>query len=333
MKSYNAIDLMRFVAALFVISIHTDPFLDLSPAFNYIWVSGVCRVAVPFFFMASGYFFFKKLDGHSGSGEKQTFLLIYAKKLLKLYVLWSLIYLPLQAMVWLAKGGGWQYWGEYLQKFFFEGSYYTLWYLPSLLFAVVFSYCLFKFLKPKFVMYITFTLFVAGTLLQSYYDLFQQQDLLSWYYALFLTTRNGLFFGSFFVSAGIYLAMFGEKRKPRKDLWYCILFFLFLLLEVSLLRGESFTKGNGMWLMLAPAVYFLFSFLRNAGLRNRPIYRMLRPISFLMYVSHGLFLLTVGIVFQMNSFLYSTAIVVLSFLFSIGFIYIGKKNRFIRQLY
>lgn len=35
MKQYNAIDLMRFVAALLVVCIHTYPLFDFSPTANY----------------------------------------------------------------------------------------------------------------------------------------------------------------------------------------------------------------------------------------------------------------------------------------------------------
>lgn len=333
MKSYNAIDVMRFVAALLVVSIHTDPFLDLSPVFNYFWVSVLARLAVPFFFMTSGFFLAKKLESCATVRSKQDYIVSYAKRLLKLYILWSMIYLLFQALIWLVKGDGWAYWGEYIHEFIFEGSYYTLWYLPALIFASVFAYILFSFFKPEAVLVITFILYTIGTLLQSYFDLFQQKDLLSGYYSLFLTTRNGLFFGSFFVSAGMYVATVNHKRTSIRNLKLFIVSFLLLTVEAFNMIDSPFTKGSGMWFLLAPAVYFLFSYLKEVQLRNRPIYSLMRPISFIIYVAHGLFLLTIGVAFDMNSFLYWIIVTILSLIFASAMISLGNKYRNIRHFY
>ena len=55
-KSYTGIDLFRLAAALLIITIHTSPLADLSDTADFILTRIAARVAVPFFFVTSGFF-------------------------------------------------------------------------------------------------------------------------------------------------------------------------------------------------------------------------------------------------------------------------------------
>lgn len=55
-KNYTGIDYFRFIAALLIIAIHTSPLGSFSETGNFIFTRIVSRVAVPFFFMTSGFF-------------------------------------------------------------------------------------------------------------------------------------------------------------------------------------------------------------------------------------------------------------------------------------
>jgi surface polysaccharide O-acyltransferase-like enzyme len=55
-KHYNCIDLIKFICALFVVSIHVSPFASYNSFINYGLKNYIARIAVPFFFVASGYF-------------------------------------------------------------------------------------------------------------------------------------------------------------------------------------------------------------------------------------------------------------------------------------
>ena len=61
-KKYGAIDIAKYVSALLVVCIHTFPFYEVSVRLNAYWIQTVCRLAVPFFFVSSGFFFFRKWD-------------------------------------------------------------------------------------------------------------------------------------------------------------------------------------------------------------------------------------------------------------------------------
>ncbi|WP_242272970.1 acyltransferase family protein [Bacillus cereus group sp. BfR-BA-01310] len=333
MKQYVAIDITRVIAAILVITVHTDPLFHYSQDGNYFLVSVLARIAVPFFFVTSGFFFASKVRINYSFKEDLPQVIPVISRLIKLYVIWTLIYFPLQMYIWVKGGESWRYWLVYLQKAFFEGSYYTLWYLSALIFAMAFSFVLFKLCKPKIVLGITLMLFICGTFLQSYFDIFRSRELLSWYYTLFLTTRNGLLFGSFFVSLGMYISYFKKTRSQKYNIGFLFLSFVLLTFEAFNVQHLAFTKGNGMWFMLVPTVYFLFMTLLNVNLENHSSYHILRPLSFLMYVSHGLFLILFSKLYRIDSLLYFIVILLETCIFSVVLLFVSKKIPCFKKLY
>ncbi len=333
MKYYNAIDVGRVIAAILVICVHTDPLFSYSTNGNYFLVSVLARLAVPFFFIVSGFFFGQKLHDDQSFKGGLVVLTPILKRLITIYIVWMLIYLPMQFLAWIRSGASWTYWITFIQKSIFEGSYYTLWYLTGLIFAMAFSYVLFKIFSPKIVLILTLFLFMIGTLLQSYYDIWQVEELFASYYSIFLTTRNGLFFGSFFVSLGIYMARSKFELLQKWNITFFFLSFLLLLIEAFQVQYLDFSKGNGMWFMLVPATYFLFKVLQHMNLPDQSYFKYLRPFSLLVYVSHGLFLIVLNRLFHINSILYFSIVLILTCLLSAAIIYFSRRWKLLRLLF
>ena len=59
-KCYPFIDIMRIIASLLVIAIHTDPLTSFNPQLNFLITRVFGRLAVPFFFMTTAYFLFNQ---------------------------------------------------------------------------------------------------------------------------------------------------------------------------------------------------------------------------------------------------------------------------------
>ena len=84
-KKYGAIDIAKYVSALLVVCIHTFPFYEVSVRLNAYWIQTVCRLAVPFFFVSSGFFFFRKWDKNHPEANQEA-LSRYEKRLGKIYL-------------------------------------------------------------------------------------------------------------------------------------------------------------------------------------------------------------------------------------------------------
>ena len=96
-KTYYALDVAKFISAFLVVCIHTGPLLDVDATGNFILVQILARLAVPFFFVASGFLFFRKLDfkREYNDYENKTQLKHYLWRLCKIYIIWTILYLSL----------------------------------------------------------------------------------------------------------------------------------------------------------------------------------------------------------------------------------------------
>ena len=80
---YSGIDLFKIFAAILVVFIHSN--IAKNEEFSNVIVLCFSGIAVPFFFMGSGFFFYKKL---SNVKDERSFIISYEKKLLFLYFFW-----------------------------------------------------------------------------------------------------------------------------------------------------------------------------------------------------------------------------------------------------
>ena len=119
--------------------IHVPPFgsanaTPLAQAGNFFLRFYLGRIAVPFFFISAGFFLFRKTDptAYDPTPCKQ-----YILRILRLYGVWTVLYLP-----WVIRDaradGKTLLTGtvSFLRNFLLTGSYNHLWYLPALAVAV-----------------------------------------------------------------------------------------------------------------------------------------------------------------------------------------------------
>nr|WP_269748125.1 acyltransferase family protein [Enterovibrio coralii] len=138
-----SLELGRLIAIVAVIVIHAGPLRGDAYSANVNLLSDVinqiCRFAVPFFFLLTGYFAQPKLV----SSPIET-LKSYAKPLFTIWLAWSVIYLlmPFRFDVVISQGfmaertGYWNYLLQTPLNTLFEGGLVHLWYIPGLLSAL-----------------------------------------------------------------------------------------------------------------------------------------------------------------------------------------------------
>ena len=121
---YPALDAFRLIAAILVIAIHTSPLSDISSAADFILTRIIARIAVPFFFMTSGFFLFK--DG-TDKEKLKTFL----KSTAILYAVSIILYLPVN--IYSGYFSTDMLLPNIIKDLIFDGTFYHLWYLPAAL--------------------------------------------------------------------------------------------------------------------------------------------------------------------------------------------------------
>ncbi|MDI4644007.1 acyltransferase family protein [Cohnella hashimotonis] len=285
---YLGLSWLKFIAALLVIANHTGPLARFGPSADFLIDGALTRIAVPIFFMTSGFFYFRKLTGDPLADRRH--LLRYLGSIAKLYAIAILLYVPLNV-----------YNGYFsspkfgtldlLRDLVFDGTFYHLWYLPALMIGIAMLHGLYRALKPAAVMIVAFLLYAVGLLGDSYYGLIAGSGVLTgWYSAMFHVfdyTRNGLFFAPVYLALGAFVAR-SEKQRPSRPALHAVLFLVSLsamLAEALWLREGGIPRQDSMYIFAVPAAYFL---LLLALPYKGPANRTLREGRAWIYVLHPL---------------------------------------------
>lgn len=295
-KNYNSVDIAKFICAILVVMVHVAPFevsnnSTLFSNINYILQNGVCRVAVPLFFVFSGYFLYRKTtpDSFSIVPTKK-----YLKRILEIYVIWSIIYCPLSFLGIIKHSEGMIYGTfDYLRDMFLVSSYNHLWYLPALIFAVGLTSLLYKKLSPRCIFSIAFVCYIIGLLGDGYKQVVEPLSgvpiigtIILWYARIFTTTRNGLFFGFVFVAMGMLLANSQKRLSTDKSLIMFLLSMILMCLESIVIRHYFNLEEVDMLLFALPSALFGFLFVISIDLNDSAVYKTLRNLSSLIYYGH-----------------------------------------------
>lgn len=288
-KTIN-MDACRLLAAFMIVAIHTYPLEKINPNLDYFFTRIIFRIAVPFFLMVTGYFLIPKIL------KNKSALIGYSKKILKLYVISIIIYLPVNI-----------YMGYFnhtnilniTKDIFFNGTFYHLWYFPALLLGLWISYVFPIKGNKKNIFFIFILLFLIGIFGDSYYGTISKITILKNFYhilfCLFDYTRNGFFYTPIFLYIGYIISCTDRVFSEKKRLLFLFSSLALMGVEGMILYYFQIPRHTSMYFFLVPTAYFLFSFLREKEWkRNKNICN----IATWLYILHPLFIIVIRFIFK-----------------------------------
>ena len=305
----TGIDWLRLAAAILVIAIHTSPLADFNETGDFILTRVLARIAVPFFFITSGYFLLSRY--HDSDRKLRHFL----KKTGWIYGASILLYLPLNFRNGYFSQS--QLLPELLKDLIFDGTMYHLWYLPASMLGMLIAWKLVEKLDFSKGLVMALLLYLVGLFGDSYYVVVEKLPLLKAFYdrlfELFDYTRNGLFFAPVFLILGGFIA---DERRKLSSVEAGVGFLIslgLLLAEALILHRHGFQRHDSMYVFLLPAMYFLFHLILLWKGRRIPL---LRPASLVVYLIHPLVIAAVWRFSSQNSLFHFGLVCLLSLLFS-----------------
>jgi surface polysaccharide O-acyltransferase-like enzyme len=201
-----SIDTGRAVAMAAVVCIHVGPFKDQSPVLSAAIDQG-CRFAVPFFFIASGYLFTRKVMGGADLGATTRRFL---RRILAIFLAWSAVYLVAPGYTLIAEHGL----GDGLLRnlrgnvidavthpvhSLLVGTAPHLWFLPSLMMGIAILAAVIARGRERWLLPSAVALYLVGLLGGSY-----QATPVG--FSLHTQSIHGPFFSTLFVAIGWWLA-------------------------------------------------------------------------------------------------------------------------------
>ncbi|QOR65478.1 acyltransferase [Cytobacillus suaedae] len=337
MTNNNAVDVMKFICAILVVIIHVPPLFSYNETANFILVDIISRMAVPFFFVCAGYFLFNKIDFKNEKIEKSTnnsnLFKRYIKHLIIIYIFWTLFYL----LWWIPS---WYYGGYltlanikgYVLSIFLNGSYYHLWYIVSLIYGLLFTFLLLRFVRIKIVIITAVIFYLIGTFAYSYTWLVSGNSFIEEVIKVYnsLGSVSVALFRAFpYLLIGLIFSKYRMRISSPLSALLSVICFLLIGLEVWLLNFFGVSSRFSNVFFTGVTVFLIFSTAINIKLKDNMLYPFLRKMSSIIYFIHPMFININGL-FLLHYFssknsliLFSTVLVFVMF-FSVGLIKLSQ---------
>lgn len=289
------LDYFRVILALLVITPHAQPLFSEDSLVGWLISNGIARVAVPCFFIISGYFLQLKLKDNKALKK-------YLSHILVIYIVWSLIYLP-------------TYYSSIEPRSFITFAlmgYYHLWFLPALIVGTLVLIIANKYIKNEALLLISgAVLFVAGYLMENYNFPYR-------------TFYNGLFFGYPFIVLGYFLQKTKAEIRTKP-----IFVYITLIVSIFILLAESyFGYKEGIYYNVFLSLYIVCPALFICVLRYSKYTKAkdyIGKLSSGIYYTHILVLTSIIPLSETDNIYKLPLIAIISIVLSIFIIFINKR--------
>ena len=288
---YPYIDIVKLLMAVCVVAIHTHPLEHCSNLIILSIYDTFTNCAVPFFFLSTGFLLGKRMGLTDDSAQKAEIVRRQLHKTLKLYLVFSVVYLPLAIAYYvLSQKTFLKATLLYIRGFFLIGEHYNswmLWYLLSAAYALILILALLKrdappvaFLATACVIYV---LSCALSALASY-EAALPPPISIFRLAIKYSIGNGrILRGGFYIPIGILLS---DRPLSGKTAWGM---FVPAFAVCCVLKGFA----NALFLGVCAVGFFSIIIDYSIKCGNRPkfaeyiyIYIYMRNVSVSIYFTH-----------------------------------------------
>lgn len=291
-KNYDVLDICKFLLAILLVIAHTaSEKIELPGILDRL--CSLYVIVVPFFFMTSGFLFFKKLIECNTEEEKKQRYKKYTKRILMMYLIWSIIYCCFNIAYWCKEGTTLSEVAIYVYKSVTYASYPTIWFLPALWIGVSIVYFLKKWnFSTNIILVIGTCTYFVGWFGYTFSSSFEWLSIFTDVFkTIFSSYRNGVMYALVFAAMGLKLAEDKTDNILFKDVALSVVFCVVFVSEAFVSNGYFKVDANYL-LGLIPFTYFFVRTILNISLRknNRGIYVFCRNMSLLIFLSQRIFI-------------------------------------------
>ena len=294
-KNLDSADVLKYILSIMIVATHSSLFEG--------YITPLVRLAVPAFFMISGYFFFSKINRCTDKAQQIAYLKKSVKHNLQLYLFWFIVLLPLTLYI-----RGYHTMGfadgllHLVRDFLFGSTFQSSWYITALITG--FTLVLFLSRKlPQWALVVIGVVMYIPSLLSSNYEFIVESfdslktlgDSLS---EIFLLPCRNFSVSVLYIAIGKYLAEKNYEGKTRQYTRTFILSFMGLIAEFVALRVSGVPIENTDCYIAVPfASYYLCKVFLTLDISCKPAFTM-RKISTVSYVAHMAVFMVVGKLFK-----------------------------------
>jgi len=276
----QSLDVAKFVCAILVVTIH----IWSREGLLYYIPNGIARIAVPFYFITSGYLLIDKFSDRFSSIRS------YILKYFIVYIFWSAVFLLITYREPVGNINSYKDFFKYIHRFIVSGSYIHLWFFPALIYSLLIYLIVHKLKLNIYVILLVSLLFYTLGCLTDTYGFFVNQQYYLIYQLLFFTTRNALFFGFPFFLIGTLIKKNIFSIEKQRLLQIIVLFFILLIIEVFLYQPMVWQHADMRFslIVLVPAM-FLYVVQHLQSVKFPSYIVKIASFNFSIYLLHMVF--------------------------------------------
>ena len=337
-KNLNSLDVMKFIACLFVAAIHIHPLKSFSENCDFLNIV-IARFGVPFFFMATGFFFFSKIRRCGSFAEEKRTAGAYIRRLLQMYLFWYIVALPTTIYEFLQDAPiTLGYVLRYLGKAVITSTYRGSWFLTASLIGIILVWLLSRRLSSRVLLVLGLVFYAFAIAASSYYGFFKDTALMSAYQSyksVIGIPYNRWYAGVIYIVLGkVFADRYPEKLMSR---WHAFLGLIaslgLLVVEMTKLQQMGMIHANDCCISLIPLSICLFALLLQIDLPEGTHYKKMRTISTVTFYLHFQLLAWITIAgdrlgFSMDTRVKYVLIVGICFLVTDLILLLEKKKHF-----
>lgn len=289
-KDYAGVDAAKLFFCGCILFLHTGAYHDI-PFGDYVQHS-LLSLAVPFFFVTSGYFFGCKVWRQDGVSLWRK-LIEYEKRLLYPYLVFTIINSLIAAIEMCSKGESFKWMLYHLVHSAIFYPYGALWYVWACMTGMFVLILFLKYNKLYTALVAGVLCYIIALLFNSYYFMLEGsslQNIADIYLRIAQTTRNGIFMGFPLLGLGVLLAKYRNYLLGRKA---CLIGAAVFAVSAIILHGEirfieikDVTHETALFLFQPVLVASLLVLLLNCKWEGRGNMIFARRLSVGIYFIH-----------------------------------------------
>lgn len=236
-RTYAGIDIFKFLFAVCIVALHTNALNFLPDMANYMITKILFRVAVPFFFVASGFFLGEKLL-HAPKEQYPHIIRTYCLRLLKPLIVFESVSLLYYGANYLFSGQSLFATAQTLVKSIIFYPYGALWFVQACIVGALLLYPFLKRDKLKLALVIGVVLYGFALIANNYSFLIIDtpfHKIVATYMEYCVSARNGLFTGFISLALGILCSKIWEKDYKINYQVLTLVFFVLYVLEILII--------------------------------------------------------------------------------------------------
>lgn len=296
-KINSSADILKFIMSVLVVATHCSVFNGrLTPLF---------RLAVPVFFVLSGYFFFSRINALEDKTAQRAYLKKSVRSNLRLYLFWFILLLPITLYIrdYISLGvlrGGL----SFLRDLLFASTFQSSWYIMALIMGLCVLYPLSRKMGDKALLALGAFCYIPALLSSNYAFITESVSFLSLASetlskAFELPCRN-VFAAIIYLVIGKILASEQKPSSKKKSITGFAVCFLLTSAEYLILKLYNVkTPETDCFVFLPLAAFYLCRFALSCELYT-PKGITLRKISTVSYCLHMAVFMVVSKIFSLT---------------------------------